>query len=289
MTTTQIIVTEPGVYDGMPDAVYHGDPVPAGSLSSSGARKLLETCPARFDYERRHPEPPKKTFDIGHAAHKLVLGVGPHLEVVPGDRWDTKDAKAHVAKVRDLGGVPLKQADHDHVTAMADAIRRHPIASALFNPAAGGKPEQSLFWIDGDTGTWRRARTDWLPAQGRGRLIVPDYKTCLSAHPEAVRKAVHNHGYYMQAAWYLDGIAAAGLGEDAAFVFVFQEKTPPYLVTVVELDAEALMTGRELNRRALHIYAECTANGVWPGYGDDHDIALVSLPAWATRTEEFTR
>ncbi|AXH89436.1 PD-(D/E)XK nuclease-like domain-containing protein [Micromonospora aurantiaca] len=286
MTTTE--VTKPGVYDQISDEAYHGDPVPGGSLSSSGARKLLETCPARFDYERRHPELPKKTFDIGHAAHKLVLGVGPHLEVVPGDRWDTKAAKEKVAEIRAAGGVPLKQVDHDHVTGMADAIRRHPIANALFH-AGNGKPEQSLFWIDGDTSVWRRARTDWLPATGRGRLIVPDYKTCLSAHPDAVAKAVHNHGYYQQAAWYLDGIAAVGLDEDAAFVFVFQEKTPPYLVTVVELDAVALIKGRELNRQALRLYADCTTTGLWPGYADAHDIALISLPAWATRTEEYIR
>lgn len=285
MTTVEVLVTEPGVHPDMPEDAYHADPVPGGSLSSSGARKLLTTCPARFDYERRHPEPPKKTFDIGHAAHKLVLGVGPHLEVVPGERWDTKAAKEKVAEIRAAGDVPLKQADHDQVVAMADAIRSHPIAGALLRPGSG-QPEQSLFWLDGDTGVMRRARLDWLPDRTpTGRLIVADYKTCVSADPEHIGKAVTNYGYHQQDPWYLDGIAAVGLGEDAAFVFVFQEKTPPYLVSVVELDDEARLVGRERNRRALHRYAECTASGYWPGYADD--VSLISLPPWATRTEEF--
>lgn len=45
MTTTTWTITEPGVYD-LPAEVYHADPVEGGSLSSTGARKLLPpSCP----------------------------------------------------------------------------------------------------------------------------------------------------------------------------------------------------------------------------------------------------
>ena len=44
-----IVITEPGVYD-VPFDEYLRDPVPGGSLSTSGARLLLDTCPAIFDY-----------------------------------------------------------------------------------------------------------------------------------------------------------------------------------------------------------------------------------------------
>jgi len=40
----QVLITEPGVY-ALPADVYHADPVAGGSLSSSGAKKLL-ACPA---------------------------------------------------------------------------------------------------------------------------------------------------------------------------------------------------------------------------------------------------
>jgi hypothetical protein len=141
-----------------------------------------------------------------------------------------------------------------------------------------GQPEQSLFWQDRPTGVWRRARLDWMPYGNGGRLIVPDYKTAVSAAPSAIEKAMQNYGYHQQAAWYLDGVKALG-GGDAAFVFIVQEKTPPYLVTVVELDAITLRIGRDRNRQAIDLYRQCVTEDQWPGYTDS--IELISLPAWA--------
>ncbi|RAJ70208.1 PDDEXK-like uncharacterized protein DUF3799 [Streptomyces sp. Amel2xB2] len=280
------VVTEPGVYQMTADE-YHADPVPGGSLSSTGARKLLPpSCPALFRYEQDHGRAPKKTFDLGHAAHKLVLGDGPDIEVVEGARWDTTVAKSQVAEIRARGGIPLKQHEYEQVQAMADALRQHPVASALFDPARGGKPEQALFWRDPQTGVMCRALLDWLPPHIDGRrLIIPDYKTTNDASPEAVQKSVASYGYNQQDAWYRMGVEALGLGgRDTVFVFVFQEKTAPYLVTVVELDAVARRIGAAKNRVALHTYRECVETGRWPGYRDD--IALLPLPAWAEKRDE---
>src|SRR5579864_9290707 len=103
---------------------------------------------------------------------------------------------------------------------MADAIRRHPLAGALLDPGRGSA-EQSLFWADEDTGIWRRARLDGLPAPRPGRrLVIPDYKTAERADRDSIRKAVANYGYHIQAAQYTKGVRALGLDEDPAFVFV---------------------------------------------------------------------
>ncbi|MEV0616097.1 PD-(D/E)XK nuclease-like domain-containing protein [Nonomuraea sp. NPDC050404] len=270
-------VSEAGLYD-MPDELYHLDPVEGGSLSSSGARKLLPPhCPAIYKHERDNPPAPKKQFDLGHAAHKLVLGSGPELVRIDAERWDTKKVKEAVATVRADGGIPLKPGEYQQVHDMADAIRRHRIASALFDPEHG-QPEQTLIWQDRPTGVWRRARLDWLPNRSDGRLIIPDYKTSHSADPGAIARTVYQFGYYQQADWYMDGGETLGLGEDPAFLFVVQAKDAPYLITVVELTRSAIHIGRERNRQALEVYAECTAAGHWPGYSDD--IELISLPGW---------
>lgn len=270
------MITEPGIYDGIPDHDYHADPVPGGSLSSSGARKLLATCPARYDYDRRHPPAPSKTFDIGHAAHKMILGTGPHLEVVPGDRWDTKATKAKVAEIRAAGGVPLKQAEYDAVQAMVDAVHRHPLANALLS---AGQAEQSLIWVDERTGVWRRARVDRL----RTDALV-DLKTCESADEEHIQRAIHRYGYHSQGDWYQAGAAALGLG-DLPFIFVFIEKAPPHLIHVVQLDADTLAAGRRINDRAVDLFADCTRTGEWPGY--PADITTISLPPYALREDTF--
>ncbi|MCO6011462.1 PD-(D/E)XK nuclease-like domain-containing protein [Actinoallomurus purpureus] len=252
--------------------------MPGGSLSSSGARKLLPPyCPAIFRYERNHPPAPTKALDLGTAAHKLVLGAGPELVRIDADEWRTKKVKAKVAAVRARGAIPLKPAEYDQVHAMAKALREHPTASALFHPDSG-LPEQSLFWQDGLTGIWRRARLDWLRNAGPGRYIVPDYKTCAAADLESLRRTLQSLGYHCQADWYLDGVRALGGPPDAEFVFVCQEKTPPFLVNVIEPDAMAMRIARDRNRQAIETYVECVATGHWPGYGQN--VELVSLPRW---------
>jgi hypothetical protein len=162
-----------GLHTDLSNEAYHADKT---SLSSSGARKLLPpSCPAKFRWEQDNPPAPTKTFDYGNAAHKTVLGNGPKLILVDHDAWTTKEAKAEVADARAQGGIPLKRHEMQMVKDMAEAIRRHPLAAALLDPAYGA-PEQSGFWIDEPSGIRCRVRFDWLPSIQGGRLIIPDYK-----------------------------------------------------------------------------------------------------------------
>ncbi|MET9953539.1 PD-(D/E)XK nuclease-like domain-containing protein [Streptomyces sp. NPDC006339] len=269
-----------GLYADLSAEAYHAD---RESLSSSGARRLLDTCPAIYRYEQDHPQPPKKTFDLGHAAHRLVLGDGPELVVIDAPRWDTTKVKAEVAAARAAGAIPLKQHEYDQVHEMAAAIRRHPEAGALFAPGSG-RAELSGFWRDEPTNVMRRVRFDWMPDRGTGRLIIPDYKTCTSAAHADLEKAMATYGYHQQADWYRTGAIALGLGDEStAFVFVCQEKSPPYVVTVFQPSALAMRIASAKNRRALQVYAECSASGHWPAYGDD--VAYLSLPPWAEKRE----
>ena len=276
---------EARVYDGMPEHVYHADPVPGGSLSSSGARKLLPpSCPARFRHERDHPPASTPSMERGTAAHRLVLGTGAEIVQVDAADWRTKAAQDERDKARADGKVPLLAAECRKVQDMAAALRAHPVAPALFDPG-NGRAEQSLFWQDDLTGIWRRARLDWLPyADARERLIIGDYKTSASADPDSIARSVYTFGYYMQAPWYLDGIQALGISDDPAFIFVFQETAPPYLVNVIQLDGPALRAGHDRNRVAIERYRDCAASGIWPGYNPDiRDIPVISLPHWAAR------
>jgi hypothetical protein len=270
---------------GMSDADYHADPIPGGSLSQSGAKLLLPpSCPAIFDWQRKHGRPPKAAFDLGHAAHNQVLGTGPEIVTVAADDWRTKSAQTQRAEAYDRGAVPILTAEAEQVRAMATALREHPIAGKLFDPDRG-EAEVSAFWRDDETGVTRRARFDFLPHTVPGRrLVIPDYKTAASANPEKWVKRAADFGYHMQDVWYCDAARALRLADDVAFVFIVQETTAPYLVSVIQLDVTARAIGALLNRRALNVYAECTASGVWPGYTDG--IALASLPAYVERQYE---
>jgi hypothetical protein len=280
MTSTlnePLIIDQPGLYD-IPESVYHGDPVPGGSLSSTGARKLLPpNCPAKYRWERDNPPAGKREFDLGKTAHTDLLGTGAEIVVVKANDWRTKVAQQQRTDAYATGNVPILEREYEQVQAMTSAVRRHPIAGALFDPSVG-QAERSAFWVDRATDVRCRARFDFLRDQAPGRLLVGDLKTCASADWEHLQRAIHNNGYHQQAAFYLDGIKALNLADNPAFVFVFVEKDPPHLIRVVQLDPAAERIGRSLNREALGIYAECHRTDQWPGYSDAIDV--ISLPAW---------
>jgi hypothetical protein len=286
LSASSVVVDEPGVYDISVED-YFADPVPGGSISSSGARKLLPpSCPAKFRYEMDHPGPTKKReFDLGHAAHMLVLGAGAPIDVIDAANYRTKAAQAQQEAAHLRGDVPLLLHEYEQVQAMAAAIREHPVAGPLFNPDHG-TPEVSLFWRDAPSGVMCRARIDWLPHQRPGRTIIVDYKTCRTADLDGLSRAVNDHGYHFQARWYLNGAQALGLADpDAVFIFIAQEKEPPYLVTPFELDSTALRIAEFKTRQALQVFTHCTETDRWPGYWDGEGAALLSLPPWAERAE----
>lgn len=268
-------ITEPGVYT-MGAEVYHADPCPTPSLSSSGARKLLKQCPARYWYDRQNPPEPSDAFVLGSAAHEWLLEgeTWPMRHVVLPEDHDnrTKDGRARVESIKGAGKRPVTADQWAAIREMKATLDAHPFAGAAFR---NGRPELSLFWRDERFGIWCRARPDWLPNAG---TIVADYKTCNSAHPDDLRKSIADYGYDMQADWYMRGIKALGLMTHPTFVFVFQEKAPPYLVTVVTLEEAALLAGGLKNERAAATFAKCLRTGQWPGYADD--VVALDIPAW---------
>lgn len=265
----------PGLHEDLDELAYHADP----ALSASGAKRLLPPgCPALFKHDRDNGgRPNKRAFDVGHAAHAAVLGVGLELVVVDADNWMTKAAKETRDTAYAEGKCPILAKEKAAVDAMALEIRRHPIASALLDPERG-RPEVSVFWHDEQRGIDRRARFDWLPNGDGGLLVVPDYKTTASAEPRAFTKSVFNFGYDIQAVFYMDAIRAAGLADDVEFRFIAQETTAPYLITIHELDFASLALGRARVDEACSVFRECTETGIWPGYSDG--IELIGPPPW---------
>lgn len=284
-----VTITAPGIYD-LPESDYHlhhGEITPAPSLSSSEAKKLagpLATCPARMWYERQNPDTgttPAMLF--GTLVHEILLQGGPvTVSVMPEDlsamSGNTKVVKEWKAEQINAGRDVVKYGDYLAAQNIVDALNEVPICKALFS---NGKPEQSLFWQDPETGVWCRVRLDWLPAQGP---FYSDLKSAASIGEDDVRKAMFNFGYFQQAAWYMDGIKALGLCDNPAFLFVFAEKEMPYLTRVIQPTPTAVEWGRILNRKALRTFADCLAADKWPGYSMEVDA--MDLPYWGERTLE---
>jgi hypothetical protein len=187
---------------------------------------------------------------------------------------------ATAQKARNEGKIPLAKAEIQKAQRMAGNVFGNPLAAKLL---AEGTPEVSIYWHDDQTGVRCRARPDYLPDRP-GRMICVDYKTAKSANPLAFERAAADYGYHQQAAWYLDALREAEIDDDAAFLFIVQEKVAPYLMSLVQLDPEAIELGRRQNRRALETFAKCRDEKVWPGYGDG--IHTAHLPAYAVKRIE---
>lgn len=285
MTRSVTIPADDGIYPGVDEESYHHDPT---SLSVSGAKLLLPpSCPAKFRHMRDNPQPPRRVFDFGHLAHRMVLGAGSEFTVldpaVHGLKKDgqvadnpraTSTWKSAEAEARREGRIPVSVEEWRTAEQMAEKVRAHPQARELFTD---GQPELALYHRDPETGVRLRGRLDWLRNDGD----IVDYKTCQSAEPREIERAFHKFSYHMQAAWYLDMVTALGLAESPRFLFVAQEKVPPYEVTVVEYDQDAIAIGRERNREAIRLYAELMQRGEWPSYTSE--TITISLPAWAAK------
>lgn len=272
------VIGDRGIVDNMPNADYHAH----DSLSASGMKILATQTPAHYRYRMDNPEH-KETFDVGTAAHSLVLE-DDHSGIVKvdADSWRTKAAQEQRDAAYADGKTPLLEKDYQIVRNMRDAVASHPLARIALE---GGKSEQSIFWDD-TTGTRLRCRPDKLDLESRIGPLVIDLKTTVNADPRKFGKAVADLGYHQQDPHYRDGVMKV-TGVDPAFLFILVEKTAPHLVSVVELDVDALNLGRALNRRAIKIYNQCKAANDWPGYPQSEPI---NLPIWATReAEELTK
>jgi hypothetical protein len=274
---------EPGVYE-LTDDEYFGPALASTTLSSTGARELLKPGgPARFRHQAdTGTVETKRAFDVGHAVHTWTLGNGPDVVLFPGtgvnpEAWQKADDKAAVAKLRAAGKVPLRPSDYAAAEAMVKAVRAHPRAGKLLT---GGQPERTLIWRDPATGVLCRAKTDWLRPDG-----IVDLKTAEAADAESLSKASYNHGYAIQAPFYLRGFRDRFPGVVPFFVHIAVEKQPPHLVHVTQLTARAMTWGDQQVSQALEIYRDCCSSGVWPGYPLDQ-ITDIDLPGWV-RTEEY--
>ena len=258
---------------------YHADPAPEPSLSSSLAKTLLAKSPAhaRLEHPRLNPDyvdAEEAKFDLGTAAHELLLEGETAVAVLDFPNWTTNAAKAARDEARAIGQTPLLAKDCERVEAMANAIRRQ---LEMFDldpaPFTDGKPEQSLLWHD--DGIWCRARFDWI----RDDLTaVDDLKTtAASADPAQWARTMFGFQGDLQAAFYLRGLKKA-LDVEPIWRFVVVENYPPYALSVVTLSVDVLAHAAEKADRAIRTWRDCLADNHWPAHRREQGV--IDLPAW---------
>ncbi len=279
-----------GVHGDVPDTEYHAD---RSALSCSGARLLLPpSTPAIFRWNMDHPRKPKREWDFGHMAHRVLLGAGAELCVLePAIHGLTKGGtiakspratdtwKEAEAAARAEGRVPVHVDDYQIAQVMADKVREHPTAGPLF---ASGSAEVSLVATDPETGVRLKARPDWINSNG----TIVDYKTAVSSEVDAFSRKAADFGYHIQEAWYRHVAQLLKLHDNPRFLFVVQEKEAPYEVSVFEYqDAIDKAESKRQMREAINIYQRCSADDNWPGRSTE--VTPIFLPQWAHGDDEM--
>lgn len=255
---------KPGIYDGMPNDEYHGL---RDWLGSTSLKTLAMKTPAHYQHSINNRIVTNE-FTIGTAAHSLILeNDTTNIVVLDFPNYLTKAAKEAKAAVIADNKQPLLAKEWEQVQAMRDSAMNHPVAGQLFS---GHVPERSIFWEQ--DGMRYKVRPDALHPD-----LIVDLKTTVNASPDEFGRKAYDFGYFVSAALYQEGVRQV-TGKQLPFVFVNVEKTAPYLVSVTELDEDALDFGHMMIERGSRIYKECTESGVWPGYPTR---TTTSLPIWA--------
>ncbi|MDJ0894840.1 MAG: PD-(D/E)XK nuclease-like domain-containing protein [Alphaproteobacteria bacterium] len=278
-------ITAPGIYD-IPEAEYHADPVVEPSLSRSIAKTMLRKSPAhaREEHPRLNPdfepENGRHDFDLGNAAHKLVLGKGRDLAFIDAKGYQTKAAKEAREAAYEDGKIPALPHQVGAAQRMARAARTQidsiPEFAGLF---MRGNAERTIVW-NPTPDTWARTRPDLLihNADFKTSLIV-DYKTTTDARPDRWVKRMDEHGLDLQAAMHIEAVRTALNVERPDFRFIVQETSPPYALAIIAPKPRVIEIGMEKFARAVEMWRWCMQEGTWPGYA-----ALahyVDLPGWA--------
>lgn len=261
----------PGIYD-IPAEEYHRDPAPDPSLSSSIAHRLLSQSAlhAWHAHPRLNPRyvpQEAEAFDVGTAAHALILQGENVVEVIDAKDYKTKDAREKRDAARAAGKVPILAHRWADVEAMTRTLvdRLGALRVGEPGPFRKGKPEQTLIWQDGPPPIWCRARADWLHDDHRW---IDDLKTTYgTANPDAwIRSHLFAQGLDVQAAFYLRGLQRITGKAPAQFRFVVIESAPPYGLSVVSLGPAALDLANRKVERAMQLWQHCLATKTWPGY-----------------------
>lgn len=272
-------ITEPGLVYDLSEATYHSDPVEGGSLSSTGAKRLLES-PATYKWFTENPQPPKEAFDVGSAVHSYVLGTGAQ----PVDHGHlslrTNAAKEDAAAIRANGDIPVTKTVLAEIRAIADAVLNHPVAGPAFTREDAWS-EVSAFAKTED-GLWLRSRMDkFVPS---ANLIV-DLKTSVSADVDDFQRTAVTLGYDVSA-YHYKRVMRLLTGQEWDFIHVIVSKNPPHLVSIAQLDAEFMELAESRWQRAYDRYKRGRETGEWPGIPPI--IHKLSPPSWALYKEEDT-
>lgn len=246
----------------------------------------MKESPEKFKYYREHPPEPTPSLIFGQVVHKWVLqpeSFWDEFTILPDIDRRTREGKAVYAEfLEQAAGKTIIAADMlRQAQEMRDALLKNDYCRKLLS----GVKETPYFWVDEMTGVECKCRCD-VVTEINGLSVIVDMKSTTNASTEIFMRDAVKYGYMMQAAMYSEGVKAS-TGKEHLFVFVVQEKEPPYAVNVLQADALFVQYGYDVFRECIGVYADCMKTGEFYGYlGKFDTINTLSLPSYLAKAVE---
>lgn len=238
----------------------------------------------KYKYELDNPtdeSTPAMTF--GSACHKMILEPNSFFDeyaVAPACDRRTKEGKALYETFlnQSEGKTVISAEDLKTIQEMSDALHKCSLAHSLLSE--DGLTEVPLFWTDPDTGEKCKVKLDRLINCYDGRIAVVDYKTAASAETNKFIRKMFELGYHLQSGMYTEGtMHNYNIDYRPVFLFVVQEKKPPYSVNVIEVTEDVMALGVDTFHNLLGKVHACKMVDMWPGYVDDIPNEAY-IPGW---------
>lgn len=260
------MIKSPGVYD-IPDKVYHADPCPEPSLSSSLMKALNKETPQKVfkKHPRLNPDyqpinNPK--FDIGKLAHSMLLDTPEKIVRIDVDSFRSDEAKYYRDKAWKEGKIPVLKTAYEQAELMVESAYHQLSLSPEGQMFLGdGYSEQTICWIEG--GIWHRAKMDRITLQ---RHVMFDYKTTETlSNIDDYNRIIVNLQYHLSAAHYIEGEIQLHKQEPDFFLIV-QETQPPFTLAIIRMSGSYIQCGRIRRQKAISIWTWCMKHNKWPGF-----------------------
>lgn len=226
----------------------------------------IARSPLHFKYALDNPED-SLSLAFGRALHKYVLekdDFGNDFIILPEINRRTKAGKEEYERYQmeafNGGKELVSREDMTQIIAMYEVVMAHPMAKELLT----GVHEKDFFWTDAATGEKCKCRPDCLTEYDGNKYIV-DYKSTDSCEDGHFERSCRKYGYKFQAGMYTEGVFQNTF-EQYGFVFVAQEKKPPYAVRVYFCTPEFVAQGYDQFRELIGVYHLCKETGIWYGY-----------------------
>lgn len=284
-----------GIQMGLDEDFYHGQ---TWAISNSDLKIFGGDSPAHYAAKiKGAPEDDsgltdeeRKTRVMGQLSHLSILeperfGRDKSHYVKPLTYHDDKgvektwNGNANVCKawIEEHSDKPIiSEKEERRIIGARNAVLAHPVAGALVS--GPGSNEVSVFAKHPATGLTLRIRADRLTEDEEGRPWIVDLKSCPNV--DAFVKSARDFRYDVQAAFYTDVLALAGVDE-ATFCFVVFELAPRYgihAVRIVMMDHETTTAARARYESELLRLDECRRTDTWP-LGNE-EIEMITVKRW---------